>query len=494
MKELGTISSCFPYVDTDTRSILQSYMDLAEGYDDFADRLCERVLTQESSDLLVYFAYFHAYNLSNWNLLKRLMDAQIGSDLTQLFELVHHARGGGLVEWSDFQEAISKALRMTRNDWMACHVYISWREVVDDWFPEAATDSGPLEVLESRITDDEQFNFFLSSLHAIKARRYRLERNIDAARNCFDNAISLAKKHNDQEKLATLLFEKANLVKNENFGEALSILDVQLEISDKFGLHLGRAGNAHVLGHIAMANGEYDTALKYQYEYLSGRESRGLPVGFMKCIVASLHNLIGDGKTAMSLIIDAAAEMLPGAQGYARLQETWALLHLDQVEDAIESLDKAREISLKGGEETGIGLIHFVEGLIAKHKHEYPSALFSFERALEIFERTHLLAYTNMTLHHLVDIEIETYAYDKADKKAKLSGSWMQKLMERIAQRNMPGLTAQTYLLEARFRFKQGRAGDSQKLVKKALKISEKTDNPYLKNLAESLLPELVVS
>ena len=211
----------------------------------------------------------------------------------------------------------------------------------------------------------------------------------------------------------------------------------------------------------------------------------------MKCILASIHNLIDDGKTAMGLIIDAAAEMLPDAQAYARIQEAWALLHLDQVEDAIGSLDKARDISFKSGEETHIGWIHFVEGLIARHRHEYPSALFSLETALEIFERTQALAYTNMTLIPLVEIEIENYAFDTSDKKVKLSGPWMQKLMEHISQRDLPGVTAQAHLLEAKFRFKQGRASDSKKLVKKALKISEKTDNPYLVNYAETILPEL---
>ena len=469
-------------------------MEHAEGYDAFADTLCERVLTQESPELLVYFAYFHAYNQNKWNRLSKLMEAQVGNDLTHLFELVHHARGGGPVEWSDFQQAISKALRMTRNDWMACHVYISWREVVDGWFPEAVTDSGPLEVLESRITEDEEFNFFLASLHRIKAKRYDQEHNIEDARKWYDSAIALAKKHDDLEKLGGLLFEKANMVKQVNFGEALSTLKVQREICDKIGSSNGLAHNVHALGHIAMARGEFDTAIKYQHEYLAYRESRGLPVGLMKCVLASLYNQIRDGKTAMKLVIDAAAEMLPGAKGYARLQEAWALLHLDQVEDSITSLDKAREISLKGGEESGLGLIHFVEGLIEKHNHEYPSAFFSFERALEIFERTQSLSYFNLALLGMVDVEIETYEYDKADKKSKLSGPWMQKLLDHIAQRDMPGIAAQSSLLEAKFRFKQGRSDDSKKYVKKALQISEKSDNPYLKDLAESLLPELIVS
>jgi tetratricopeptide (TPR) repeat protein len=243
-----------------------------------------------------------------------------------------------------------------------------------------------------------------------------------------------------------------------------------------------------------MAKGEYDTAIRHQHKYLTYRESRGLPVGFMKCILASIYNQISDGKTAMSLIIDAAADMMPISQAYARIQEAWALLHLGQSEEAVKSLDKARVITPQTSDENLLGLIHFVEGLIAKQRNEYPSALFSLERALEIFERTQSLAYTNMTLLPMADIEIETYAFDSSDNKAKLSGPRMQNLIEHITQRDLPGITAQARILEAKFRFKQGRLGDSKKLVKKALKISERTDNPYLKDLAESLLPEILVS
>ncbi|MFW9851065.1 MAG: hypothetical protein ACFFF4_18215 [Candidatus Thorarchaeota archaeon] len=491
VKSLGTITACFPYVDAETRSVLQSFMDKAEGYDDFSESLCERVVTQESADLLVYFAYFHAYNQNMWKRVKNLIDAELGSNLTKLFELTYYARGSDSIQWSDFKQALSKALQMTKNDWMTCHVYITWREVVDNWFLEAAIDTELLDVLEERIENDKEFNFFLSSLHRMQAKRYITEGNLTEARKWFDSAIALTKIHDDLVKLVDVLLEKANMVKQLNFDEGMSILKIHQEISEQIGYPDALALNTHIFGHIAMAKGEIDRAIKCQKEYLISRESRGLPVGFLKCVVlALLYNQIGDGETAMSFVADGMSDILPSTVVYAKLQEAWALINRDQVEDASRSLDQARELSLKSNDEKALGLVYFTEGLADITLHEYPSAKYSLEKALEIFERTQSLAYTNMTLIRLVDVEIEVCAYDN---KAKSSGPWMQKLMEHIVQRDMPGIRALTLLLEAKFRFKQGNLGDAKKLVKKALKISEKTDNPYIKHFAEKSLPELTI-
>ena len=52
---------------------------------------------------------------------------------------------------------------------------------------------------------------------------------------------------------------------------------------------------------------------------------------------------------------------------------------------------------------------------------------------------------------------------------------------------------AQAMLLKANFRFKQGRTTEAKKILKKVLKTSKTTGMTYLKKMAESLLPELVV-
>ena len=62
-KSLGTITKYYPFIDTKTREVLDSVMDEAENYRDFVVRLVEKVVSEESSALLVYFSAMHATRL-----------------------------------------------------------------------------------------------------------------------------------------------------------------------------------------------------------------------------------------------------------------------------------------------------------------------------------------------------------------------------------------------------------------------------------------------
>lgn len=244
MKPIGTITACFPHVDEETRNILQSVMDEAENYNDFAERLCEKAISESLPDLAIYFSHYHCYNQDKYDCLRRLIDANVKTELTQLFSLVAaHRAGKEEVEWSTYQKAMFSALKHVENDWMACHIYIAWRVMIEIFqLPEAAVDNETLNILASKIENDEEYGFFLSQVYRIAATRLATEGNLKEAIKYYDLAISKAKKYNDQEALCWLLIGKANKVKQFNFNEALSLLEIAKEIVDELGLLNGRWG------------------------------------------------------------------------------------------------------------------------------------------------------------------------------------------------------------------------------------------------------------
>ncbi|MFW9926513.1 MAG: hypothetical protein ACFFDM_07060 [Candidatus Thorarchaeota archaeon] len=63
MDAIGTITVHFSYVDEETRAILQSVMNEAQNYGDFAEKLCDRVCMHPSPPLLEYLAVFFAYHI-----------------------------------------------------------------------------------------------------------------------------------------------------------------------------------------------------------------------------------------------------------------------------------------------------------------------------------------------------------------------------------------------------------------------------------------------
>jgi len=493
MKAFGTITACFPYIDPETRDILQAAMDEAKDYDDFAEILCNKACVESFNPLTIYFAYFFAFKQEKFNPMDRLQEARKYSDLAKPLLLIVQCHRGVPVEWSEFQKTLSVAINAIQSDWIACHIYMAWRKGAEQLYTECSTDSGPLGILESKIERDSEFSFFSSDLYHIKARRLDRERSIDEAVKMYNLGITKAKKYDNLPLLADLLGEKADLVKRTNISEALSILELGREVCEEIGYVAGLAYNDHYLGHIAMAKGEFNLSLHYQNKRLQNLLLLGAWVGHQSTIIAQLYNMMGDGANALDSIASHRNEIAAKNIPFALIHEAWALVNLDRIDDAEESITKARELVLKSDDEVRLGLVYFVEGLIEKSRHEFASAHYSFEHAVEIFERNYNQAFLNVTFFHLTDMEIEAFKYEKVTK-AKISGPWMQKLMKQVEERELPGLAMQALLLRAKFRFKQGQIAQSRRMLKRVLKSSDTFGLNYLKDMAEAVIPTLFIT
>ncbi len=495
MKPLGTITACFPHVDKDTRKILQAIMDEAKDYNDFTERLCEKAINEPLPELTIYFAYYHCYNQDKYNFLRQLIDANVKTELTQIFNLVAAHRAGEDIVWSDYQKAMFSALKHVENDWIACHIYIAWRVMIEIFqLPEAAVDNETLNILTSKIENDEEYGFFLSQIHRITATRLFTEGNLKEAIRHYDIAISQAKKYDDQEELCILLYGKANKVKHININEALSLLEIMKQIVDELGYVSGKGYYLHELGHIAVVKGEFEKAIDYQNQCVANRLDQGLPVGFMRCVIASIYNQKGDGKTALKLIHESRHDYGKEAKVVCQIQGAWAYLLLDKIDEARRCLEKARAYSLKSGNEVYLANIHFLEGLLATKQGDLSSAVFSFGNAFEVYERFQSIAYINFTLLELVNTEIDLITPKKNSASLEVSGPWMNKIFDHIHEKDLPGTATQAKLLLAKFRFKQGRIDESRKLVNEVFEVSEKTGMHYLKDKAELFVPDLLHS
>lgn len=493
MKSLGTITACFPHVDEETRALLQLVMDEARNYGDFAELLCEKACKDTIPHLLNYFAYFHAYNQLNFNLVRELEKKVIVSDLVKPIVLLTQPWGN--IDWDDHQKSIVAALKDAPNDWIACHIYMIWRLDIGSThsYPERLTDLEPLRILESKIRSDEDFSFFLSFLHNIKAVEFGRNDKIDESKTWYDRAITIAKQHDDLAHVAILLYNKANMIKNVNFNEALSILKIQRGISEELGFAYTLAMNDLALGLIAQARGEYDTTVKHLEEHVRLLEPLGLDswVDFHRLLIAGQYNQMQNGIRALEIVNNVLEGYQSQEPWFPYIQQTWALLNLDRVDEAVQTLDLARDRPPKSGSDWLLGYIHFLDGLLFKKRCEFPSANFELEQAHSDFGS---FPSTNQTLIHLTDVEIEMFSYEKEKLNADISGPWMRRLMEQVQEKDLPGIEAQATLLKAKFRFKQGRASDAKKLVKNVLKTSKTSGMKYLRSMAESLIPELLVS
>jgi tetratricopeptide (TPR) repeat protein len=493
LKPLGTITACYPHVDEETRSILQEVMVEAKDYNNFAELLCDKAISEPVPELLTYFAYFHAYNQLRFDLVGKLEDESEGSDLAKPY--VRLTRPWGKTDWNEFQRHISHAIKVAPNDWIACQVYILWRGDIGSImsYPEEQTELETLRILESKIENDEEFSYFRSELYHIKARGFQRDDAVEEAKKWFNRAITLAKKHDSLISLVTLLIDKANMIKNVNYKESISILKSQRSLCEELGLIYHLAINDASLGLIAQARGEYETAIKHLEESVNNLDYIGLKswVDFYRLLIAAQHNQMQNGVHALEIVDEVLKDYQSSPPWFPYVHRTRALLLLDRVDEATQSLDLTRDWGPKSGSDTVIGTIHFLEGLMHKVHGEFSSAKYELEQAHSCFRS---FPGTNQTLIQLTHVEIEMFSYEKEAVKTDFSGPWMQALLEQVEQKDLPGIAAQANLLKAKFRFKQGRSSEAKKLVKKVLKTSKTSGMNYLKKMAESLLPELLVS
>jgi len=483
------ITAHFPHVDEETRDILKAAMDEAKDLREFAEILCDIVCTSEVNDLTTFFAY--TSTMGNHYLNARIQDARNPSALTTSILSGVTEEWQMDMTWDDSLRNMAKSIEAAPNDWLACGFYIGWRIGVEATFPESASDFRGLEPLEKKIEEDEEYGFYLSSLYRLRANRLNRERKLDEAIKLYDLAIENAKAHEDVHSLVMCLKEKANLVSRIDVDQGLIILEELRSVSEEWGIDFALYNYYQQLGHVAMARGEFNLSVHYHIKRFEIAKQLGWPLYERGPRIAFLYNMMGNGVRALDLITSHRIELHSDEDPFVLLQEAWAMVNLGNVNDAEPLILKAKGIILKNHDEVRLGLVYLIEGLMEKAQQDFANAMFTVERALDIFERNYNRAFINLSLIHLCDIEIETFDYDKRGKKVELSGPWMTKLEEHVEKNDLPAIGGHLKLLKAKFLYKQAQFKKSEKLVTEVRKISKSQSMEYLDDVAKVLIPEM---
>jgi tetratricopeptide (TPR) repeat protein len=428
--------------------------------------------------------------MGNFHLIERLQNAGKYSVFADLSG--YHAYYGMKTDWSESQRLITQAIKAAPNDWIACKLYLGWRLGVERKYPESASDFRGLDALERKIEADEEYSFFLSDLYRLRANRLNKERNVDDALKLYDLAIANAEQHENYGSLTVCLFFKANLVKRIDVDKALKTLDRLRYISEEYGIDQHISHYHQEMGHIAMARGEFNLSVHHHIKRFGIAKQLGWPLYQRGPVIASLYNMMGDGGRAMDLITSHRNEEQSDKHPFVLIQEAWAMVNLGNINDAEPLILKAKELILKAHDEVRLGMVYLIEGLMEKAQQDFANAMHTIEGALDIFERYHNPAYINSALIHLCDIEIETFDYEKQDKRVRLSGPWMSRLRDHVKKNKLLAIEGHLKLLRAKFLHKRAQFKQSKKLVTEVKKISKTNQEmEYLEEVAKVLIPKV---
>ncbi|MGY5860255.1 MAG: hypothetical protein RTU63_12875, partial [Candidatus Thorarchaeota archaeon] len=388
MKPLGTITMCFPYVDEETMSVLQSVMDEAENITDFTERLCDKVCSEPSSPLLEYLAFYFPYRIYYDALIDRLEQAGKVSDLVTPLLLITKVNKGQGISWDEMKTSLVKALTVAPNDWIVTQLYLTWRLAAEYYYPESDVDIRPIEAINSSVNENKDLKFFKSLLLQIEASTFLREHKVKDALILLRQALTIARKFDDQIMVAYLLHSLANKIKHTDVKQAIDLLLSSRELSEQLGYRYGINIVQHELGHIMGLRGELNAAIEYHFECKAVLESQGRYTMFLDSVIAMYYNLAGNGEKALELAKAPLALADSGNRNlaYTRAQIAWALIILGRFDEAKAEIVVCHELASKSGESSWMMWNKLVEGILDKAESNFENAVTNFKEVLKYFE------------------------------------------------------------------------------------------------------------
>jgi tetratricopeptide (TPR) repeat protein len=502
VEPIGTITVHLPYVDDTTRDTIQTVMHEAIGFDEFIEMLCERVIKESSPPLLEFFTAYFAYHSSNYIVINKLKAAgkvtDLGLPLTMLIK--HRSQSpldnGDPLEWEQSRKSLIQALSSAPNDWIASLVYVAWRLVAEEKFPECDIDIQSLDTISSTVDEKPEFSYFKTYLHLFQAQSYSRENKRDDFLRELKKALANARKMDDILFVSTIMTNIAGLVKHKDVKQAIDLLISSKEMSEKVGYKMGIAFVQHQLGHIMGFRGELDAAIDYHIEYREIRETLGIRHETMNPIIAFFYNQYGNGRKAYPLAKTIVRlEGSPSrAFAYSYAQLAWALVNLGRVEEAKSELATAHSYAVKSGDSDQIAWVTLVEGVLEKTEKNYEGATTTLKELLKYHESSPIPVIKNICLINLTEIETDTLTEEVLRERTDSSGPWMNTLFEYAEENGFPGITARAFLLKAKLRQRQGQYEEVRKILKEVQKTAESPSMRYLNEVAISMFPDIIVS
>ena len=452
MEPIGTITMYFPFLDDESRTLLQEIMDDANNYHDFVMCLNERVLNENVPDLAIYFAIHHSALLLDMDGIEA-----IGKKYGKLpilrpnlfYASVHQ---GNLDDLEKVHESADQVLVTDPPDWLAIEMRFLKFEADLLQYPKTLYDTNNLEKLEELIRSSPDFAFFENILYDCYRERAARDGDLEEKIRSTNQAIMSAENHDDLVRLAWHLRIKSDYLRSESTIEARDSLLRAYEVMDSLGNTAGIASTLLYLARLYATRGEYDQAIEQTLESIRIRESMDLPRGSNAILLSTLYNAAGDPNAGLEWARYAEIDFDSNPSLYPRaiLNQAWSLILLGRKTEARVMIDTIHEDVMKSGLEVLLAWLYFITGVLDLDEGNTDSATSNIRNALELYEGKSAIEYALIFLYYLARIDV-FQACRKVDKiTSEGSLPWLTLLEERAKSDDLPGILGLSYILKAR--------------------------------------------
>ncbi len=447
MEPIGTITQYFPFIEEETKVILERVMTEASDYYDFVQRLRGLVLETDSPVMVVYFAIHHSMIALDYSHIAKIGEKYGHHQILGPNLYATSVRLGIYEDVKKIHELANAMLATQPKDWIALEMYFMKFEADMKNYPKTMYETSTMNHIRELIDSDSRFGFYEIVLNDHLSIRAQIDGDTKERLRCIERGIKYAKKFDDKLRLAHLLVQKGNITMNFDRKTSRAALEEAYQLVET---SLGIPGNyANIVYYLSILDaikGEFDSAIEKCTKSVTIRERAGLEIGNAASFLSIFYNAIGEPESGLDWgrMAEDQFQRRPFLIFHAILFQIWSLILLGKLTEARVLIDSSREAILKSGNEDQLAWFHFVSGLLEIEDGDLSLALSSIEQGLKIYEQQgSALLMENIFLHQLAKIEILSCT------PGEVVSPSLAILEERSLSEDLPGFLAQALLLKA---------------------------------------------
>jgi tetratricopeptide (TPR) repeat protein len=447
MKPIGTVTQYFPFIDEATRNVLEVTVAEASDYDDFVQRLCNYVLSDESPVMVVYFAIHHSMLALEYKLIDKIREKYGHHQVLGPNLFASSAYQGAYEDVSKVHEMADAILATEPEDWLALEMHFMKFEADMKNYPKTMYQELTMEKIRELIDSDPNFRYYEIVLNEHLALRAQIDGDLEERLRCIDAAIKISEEFDDRVRKAHLLLHKGSIIMYMDRKGARTALKEAYEIVESSLGIPGMYGNiVYYLSQLDAVRGEFDKAISGCLKAINVRERAGLNTGNASYFLSLFYNIVGDPESGLEWgrMAEDQFKSRPYLIDYALTSQIWSLVLSDRIEEARDLLNIVSKSVLKSGNEDQLAWIYFVTGLMEMEQDEYAQALSSIEQGLQIFEQKRNAFFNELILlNHLAKVEVLSCTTEE------IIAPSLAILEEKARSEDLPGILGQVLLLKA---------------------------------------------
>jgi tetratricopeptide (TPR) repeat protein len=473
MKPMGTITKYYPFIDEETKSILNSLMKDSSSYYDFVQKMYDVVLTNDVPIKLAYIAAVQAWWCRTEKSMKLIQERYNEISWIRPWGYYHGSmERDQLQQHEALVDSIDKALDGFHEEWIKTELHL-----LHAFFhhPFGAVESllEPLEKAKALIDANPQLKCFESLTYAFQGLAKAREGDMKGSLSDLKRGRDLAEAYDDSLYKYENMLQEGNLLRRlSRFQNATSVFEDLYDLVQDLDVPYFECEVLNDYAILFEANGEFDLAISSHFEVLKIMgDLRQFDTSWI--LLARNYATLGDGHQALEWINRGLESCGPLDTPTMYSVKAWALALLDRIEEAEETLEIAHSLTIKSGLEVHLQNHYHFSGVVDLKKGNLLDALGLFEKAWEIAGRSLIVTAKNRVLLDLARVEILIDSQPKDRTIVAVPGKWLSKLETHAMERGLPGIRMYAALLKSEFYQKHGQYKDALGTLHEGLKITD---------------------